>query len=231
MKSALFVLGSKESTIDFEGHLSLVFFTKGCNFSCSFCHNPELLPAAQGENISYEELGGILDRARENWVDAVCITGGEPTLQRQLPETASFIKSRGAALKIDTQGSLPEKLSTVLPYCDYVAMDYKMPLADYHRLTGVSVNPEKIKSSLSLLKASAADYEMRTTVIPGIHTEEHIRRMAVELEGVKKYVLQAFVPRENLPDENLRKQKKTPPAMLEQYADICRGYLENVIVR
>lgn len=231
MESAIFTLQERESTIDFEGRLALVFFTRGCNFRCPYCHNPELITSEENGNIPYDRLGRILDKAVENWVDGVCITGGEPTLQKELPATAAFIKKRGLALKIDTQGSLPENLSSVLPYCDYIAMDYKMPLAEYSRLAGVPVDPEKIRRSLELIRNSGIDYEIRTTVVPGIHMKEQIKRMAVELTGIKKYVLQAFVPRDNLPDEGLRKAQKTSNALLEEYAMLCREYLENVIVR
>jgi hypothetical protein len=125
-----------------------------------------------------------LQRARANWVDGVCITGGEPTLQGKIMETADFIKKQGLDLKIDTQGSKPDVLSHLLDFCDYVAMDYKMPIEQYPSLIGVSVDAGKIKKSLSLLKEKASAYEIRTTVIPGIHTEEVIQTMCVELEGI-----------------------------------------------
>ena len=230
VKSALFTFQDRESTIDFDGHLSLVFFTQGCNFNCRYCHNPELL-TFRDSNMTYDELGGVLERARGNWVDAVCITGGEPCMQKELAATASFIKKKGMALKLDTQGSFPERLEEVLPYCDYVAMDYKMPMERYDYLARVKVDAGSVWKSLDLLKNGTVDYEIRTTIIPGIHEEEDIRKICAELSGVKRYVLQSFIPRDNLPDEELRLREKTPPAMLEAFAEICRDFFEEVVVR
>lgn len=230
MKSALYTYQKNESTIDFEGRISLIFFTKGCNFRCRFCHNPELIPP-NGENISYDKLESILEKAKENWVDGICISGGEPTMQKNLAETVTFIKSKGLDTKLDTQGSYPAQLKEVMPYCDYIAMDYKMPLDRYSSLAAVPVDVDAVLESMKLLKQGSVEYEIRTTVIPGIHTEEVIRTIAAELKGVDKFVLQTFIPRDNLPDKDLRVTGRTPVTMLETYADICREVLENVIVR
>ncbi len=181
--------------------------------------------------MTFDELGVILDRAKANWIDGICITGGEPCMQKSLAETASFIKERGMDLKIDTQGSFPDRLREVLPFCDYIAMDYKMPLERYSYLAGVNVNAEKIKASLELLKESSVDYELRTTVIPGIHTEDDIEKICDELSGVKRFVLQTFIPRDNLPDVELRQTERTPLKMIESFADICTCRFEEVIVR
>jgi pyruvate formate lyase activating enzyme len=230
MKSAVFTYSRAETTIDFEGHIALLMFTRGCNFRCSYCHNPELMDAG-GENMGYDELGLVLSRARENWVDGICITGGEPLMQKEMVNTSAFIKKTGLALKIDTQGSFPDALSGVLPHCDYVAMDYKMPAARYREVTNLEVDAGKIRQSLKMLVNGGMPYEVRTTIVPGIHSEEHIRSMCRELVGVRRYVLQAFIPRDNLPDEGLRHIERTPITLLEQYAEICREYLEEVVIR
>jgi len=229
-RSALYTCQGKESTIDFDGHISLLFFTKGCNFRCGYCHNPGLI-TSDGENMPWDELASILEKGRKNWIDGVCITGGEPTMQKNLPETVSFIKDMGFDVKLDTQGSFPEIFEKTIPFCDYIAMDYKTAINEYPGVTGVNVDRIKIQKSLELLISGSVDYELRTTVVPGIHTEDVIRRICTELQGVKRFVLQGFMPRDDLRDESLRVTGKTPADMLENYADICRGHFSEVIVR
>ncbi|MBN2419341.1 MAG: anaerobic ribonucleoside-triphosphate reductase activating protein [Deltaproteobacteria bacterium] len=230
MKSAVFTYQKTESTIDFEGRIALLFFTQGCNFRCRYCHNPDLIPV-KDNHMTFDELGTILDRAGQNWVDGICITGGEPTMQETLPETLAFIKKKGMDIKLDTQGSFPNMLERVIQYCDYVAMDYKMPVGRYPEITGVQINPENIARSIDLLKNGNVEYEIRTTIVPGIHTEEDIKKICEELRGVRKFVLQRFFPRGNLPDKALRTKEKTPPELLEQFAQLSRSSFEEVVVR
>lgn len=230
MKSAVFTYQKTESTIDFEGRIALLFFTQGCNFRCGFCHNSELIPPAD-KHMTFEELGSVLDRAARNWIDGICITGGEPTMQETLPETLSFIRQKGLDIKLDTQGSFPDMLERVIPFCDYVAMDFKMPIDRYPDITGVRIDPEKIFRSIELLKNSSIEYEIRTTVVPGIHTEEVIKDICAELQGVRKYILQRFIPRDNLPDKALRNIEKTSPYLLEHYAEISKKFFDEVFVR
>ncbi|MGD9162115.1 MAG: anaerobic ribonucleoside-triphosphate reductase activating protein [Desulfobacteraceae bacterium] len=230
MKSAVFTYQKTESTIDFEGRIALLFFTQGCNFRCGFCHNPELIPV-KDKHMSFEELGVALDRAGQNWVDGICITGGEPTMQETLPETLEFIKQKGMDVKLDTQGSFPGMLDKVIEYCDYIAMDYKMPADKYHEITGVEAHRESISRSLDILKNNSVEYEIRTTIVPGIHTEEDIKKICKELKGVRRFVLQRFIPRDNLPDKNLRIFEKTPQNVMEHFSEVSREYFSEVFVR
>lgn len=230
MKSAVFTYQKTESTIDFEGRIALLFFTQGCNFRCRYCHNPELIPV-KDKHMSFEELGVALNRAGQNWVDGICITGGEPTMQETLPETLEFIKQKGMDVKLDTQGSFPDMFNKVIGYCDYIAMDYKMPVDKYHEITRVKVARENITKSLDILINSGVEYEIRTTIVPGIHTEDDIKKICTELKGVRKFVLQRFIPRANLPDDKLRTLEKTPPEMLEGFVKLCKGKFEEVVVR
>ncbi|MBN2040332.1 MAG: anaerobic ribonucleoside-triphosphate reductase activating protein [Spirochaetes bacterium] len=230
MKSAVFTYQKTESTIDFEGRIALVFFTQGCNFRCCYCHNPELIPV-KDNNMTFEQLGTILEKAGDNWIDGICITGGEPTLQKALPETLSYIKKTGMDIKLDTQGSFPDMLDKVMQYCDYVAMDYKISADRYPVVTGVDIDKVSIAQSLNLLKKGSVEYEIRTTVVPGIHTEEDIKKICSELIGVRKFVLQTFIPRDNLPGKDLRTAERTPVDMIESFAELCRGYLEQVVIR
>ncbi|MCK5849088.1 MAG: anaerobic ribonucleoside-triphosphate reductase activating protein [Caldisericia bacterium] len=229
-KTAIFTYQPRESTIDYEGHLSLLMFTKGCNFCCGYCHNPELIPETD-ETLTFAELKDVLRFAKDNWIDAISITGGEPTMNNHLVETLEFIKREGFLIKLDTQGSFPETLKKSLPYLDYVAMDYKMPLNSLFSLTHTKIDKELIRKSLDLLKNSGKNYEIRTTVVPGIHTEDVMIEICKELNDVEKYVLQSFIPRDNLPDQNLRTVPRTSRILLEEYSVICSKYLKNVQTR
>ena len=216
--------------MDFEGHIASVFFTQGCNFRCGFCHNPELI-AQKDNHITFDELDKLIQTAKANWVDGICITGGEPTMQKTIVETAAFIKMRGQALKLDTQGSFPETLAKVVPHCDYIAMDYKAPAAKYPSITKVKVDTKKIRRSLDLLIHGNVPYEIRTTVVPGLHTEDDIRAICRELEGVKRFALQTFKPRGNLPATSLRATHITPLKTMEKLATICRDHFEHMAMR
>lgn len=230
MKTALCTFEPKESTVDFEGCIARVFYTQGCNFRCRFCHNPELIPPKEN-NITYDELYKNIVNAKENWIDGICITGGEPTLQKNIVETAAFIKEHGLKLKLDTQGSFPEALRKVIPWCDYIAMDYKAPIAKYSSIAQVKVNTNNILESLDILKQGGVPYEIRTTVIPGFHSAVDIRTICQELEGAKRFVLQTFIPRDNLPDKMLRATQKTPLSMLEEFTALSNDYFDEVFVR
>jgi len=228
--TALYACQDGETMIDFEGHISMLFFTKGCNFICRYCHNPELI-AQGGQNIPYGKLASLLARAKSNWIDAVCVTGGEPLMQRNIAETCKFIKSQRFFLKLDTNGSFPKTLKNVLPFCDYVAMDYKAPMAKYSALTGVEIDPQDIAASLDILKNGAIPYEIRVTVLPGFHTEDDIAAICAETTGAYKLALRSFVPRDNLPDASLRGTERTGDELLKKFTAICEKYFDKVTIR
>lgn len=187
----------KFSLIDFPGRASAILFTQGCPFRCPFCHNPELINPAQGMFASVTEQE-ILDflATRKKKLDGVVITGGEPTLHSDLPDFISKIKEYGFAVKLDTNGSRPDILAELLKSgnLDYVAMDYKAPLEKYSSHIGVLIDPKKIAKSVELIKNSGVDYEFRTTVVKEILALDDIIKIADELKGAKRYVLQKFLP-------------------------------------
>lgn len=230
MTSVIYTYQNRESTIDFDGHISILLFTRGCNFRCRYCHNKALLDFSN-QNLSYEKLDVILERAKRNWADAVCITGGEPCAQENLPQTAAFIKNKGFALKIDTNGSFPNILKETAPFCDYIAMDYKMPAEKYQQLTKTPVDIRALNESLNFLKTAGIPYEVRTTIVPGLQTEDDMRLLISELSGIRKLALQGFIPRAELPDTALSNVEKTPRRLLESYAEICRPYFEELVLR
>ena len=121
--SAIHAHRTQSTLKDFPGRMAALFFTAGCNFRCGFCHNPDLFTTAK--TYSWEELDAICATFRKQWVSAATITGGEPTLHASLPETIRFMKKRGFAIKLDTNGSNPEMLEEVIADLNYVAMDIK----------------------------------------------------------------------------------------------------------
>ena len=217
------------SLIDFESHIAAVFFKSGCNFRCRFCHNASLV-ACRRERVSWENLAAVCDRFESNWVDAAVLTGGEPTLAPDLGRLVRFLKGRGWAVKLDTNGSNPAALASLLPELDYVAMDVKAGLSRYPGLTGFA-RTELLLSSIRLLRTRARDYEFRTTIVRAVHTDEHMHEIGALIQGARRYVLQPFVPRPGLLDPAFESQPRTPLERLQELQALMRPYAEEIIVR
>jgi pyruvate formate lyase activating enzyme len=186
------------SFVDWDGKSSAVIFLPRCNFRCPFCHNVNLVLNPENlETIPLEYLENQLKK-QKNWVDGVCITGGEPTLHSGLPELCSKLKKMQFLIKLDTNGTNPVMLKELVEWklVDYVAMDIKAPLTvdKYSKATGVIVESllENVKKSIKFLMESTVDYEFRTTVVPTLHTVEDIKQICRSLRGCRKYVLQKF---------------------------------------
>jgi pyruvate formate lyase activating enzyme len=217
--------------IDYEGHLCKVFFTAGCNFRCGFCYNSEMIHADTA-NLSWDQVSEVLAQAQEEWVDAVCISGGEPTIHAHLKQCISWFKEKGFLVKLDTNGSLPERLSEVIDTVDYIAMDYKSSLDSYQEVSGVMVDTKNITESVTLLKERAqGKYEIRTTVIHPIHSEGCMRKIGEELAGIEKYILQPFVPQETLYDPLFSSIERTDAAYLEKVLEIVKTSIPNTSIR
>jgi pyruvate formate lyase activating enzyme len=185
----------RSSLIDFPGKISTVLFTEGCPFRCSFCHNPALvLPILFNKtSISEEEVYSFLER-RKGKIDGVVISGGEPTIHPTLTDFICKVRAMGFSIKLDTNGIRPDIIKSLLPFVDYWAMDVKAPLESYQKVVGVAIDPSLIAQSISLLMQHAPQYEFRTTVVPSLHTPEDIEKLAQQITGAKKYVLQQFRP-------------------------------------
>ncbi len=186
------------SFVDWDGKLSSVIFLPNCNFRCPFCHNANLvLHPEKLETIPFERVIENLKRQR-GWIDGVCITGGEPTLHKSLPELCSQLKKLGFLVKVDTNGTNPAMLKELMDrgLVDYVAMDIKASLTGKKYSKAIGVNTEEmlgnVKESIKLLLGSNMDYEFRTTVVPTLHDEEDIKQICRSLRGCRKYVLQKF---------------------------------------
>ena len=218
----------KLSLVDFDGKLSCTLFTGGCNYRCPFCHNSPLI-----KEHPFLDLNEILDylNKRKKMLDAVVISGGEPTLHKELPEILKLIKELGYIIKLDTNGTNPKMLKELIDnkLIDYVAMDIKGSLNNYHLITGVN-NPllENIKESINILTKSNIDYEFRTTLVKEYHTLDVINEMKELLKGTKKLYLQKFVLRETCLDQSLN---EVDINLAKQYKEILEQAIEIVYLR
>ncbi len=230
--SPVYALLKKPSLIDFPGRMCRVLFVAGCNMNCFFCHNPELLQPKE-VRIEWDRLRQVLRSSREQWVDSVCISGGEPTLHPQLPELIEQVKSLGFRVKLDTNGTSPAVLRQVLPQLDYVAMDYKAPLARYDQFSGCqSIDRDKIIESVSLIARSGIEYEFRTTVVEDWHSEDDMRAICRELSGARRYRIQGYVPpRHGDNGGNDFPARRTSMKTLRRYEQICREYFPDTLIR
>lgn len=184
----------KLSTTDFPGRSAAVVYLQGCNMRCPYCYGRSLVvPGCYCEEVPEEKVFAFLER-RQDYIDGVVITGGEPTIHRDLPEFASRIKALGYAIKLDTNGTAPDMLRKLvrLELLDYIAMDIKGPLNNYTQCSGVRMNPELIKASIWIIKNCGVEHEFRTTVVPGLHTVPELKEVANMIRGAKRYVLQEF---------------------------------------
>ena len=183
----------KLTLLDFPEHTACTVFTAGCNFRCPFCHNASLVEC-RGDEISTADFFAFLEK-RKGLLDGVAITGGEPLLQPDIKEFIKEIRARGYAVKLDTNGSFPDKLKELLDekLLDYVAMDVKSSPEEYRIAAGVSVDFEKIKRSMALIRESGTPYEFRTTAVGGIHTAKSLEGVARLMLPQDKWFLQQFV--------------------------------------
>lgn len=210
----------KTSLLDFPEKIAAIVFTMGCNFRCGYCHNPELI---NGE-AKIEEVFEFL-KTRQGKLDGVVITGGEPCLQKDLPEFIKQVKELGFAVKLDTNGSFPEMLEKVLPDLDYVAMDIKAPLEKYSQIVNVDVDTSKILKSIEVLKNGGVDYEFRTTVVKSQLSFEDFEKIGQLIQGVPRYYLQRFEASKIL-DKSLENEKTYSTEEFERIIDILKSYVK-----
>ena len=187
----------KLTLLDFPGKVACTVFTVGCNFRCPFCHNAPLVThCASTPTMSEEEFFSFLKK-RQGILDGVAITGGEPTLMSGLYDFIKKIKDMGFLVKLDTNGTNPEVLQTLInnKMIDYVAMDIKNSLEKYAITSGLSENYDlsKIKESADILMSGNLDFEFRTTIVSPYHTEEDMESIGRWLSGDEKFYLQNFV--------------------------------------
>ena len=218
----------KVTLLDFPGKVACTVFLGGCNLRCPFCHNASLVLPREGDSsISTEEFFAFL-RKRQGILDGVCVTGGEPLLQPELAEFLAAIRTLGYAVKLDTNGTMPARLSPLLEAraVDYVAMDVKSSPEGYVAATGMNLDVDKIRESIRLIRESGIPHEFRTTVVAGIHTREDVIG-AARLVGDSPYFLQSFVDSGDLIGNGSSMDAFTPDQMRElcdaarQFAPLC----------
>jgi pyruvate formate lyase activating enzyme len=186
------------SLIDYPPHTACVVFTQGCNFRCPYCHNPELLVKGAGHRFLLKPFFDFLAERRGK-LDAVVVTGGEPTLQEDLPEFLERIEGLGFAVKLDTNGTNPGVLKSLLErkLVEAVAMDVKAPLARYAEATGGEGDGaavEAVRKSIRLLLKSKIEYEFRTTVVKELLSPGDVLAVGELVKGAARFALQRFVP-------------------------------------
>lgn len=185
----------KLTLLDFPGHTACTVFTGGCNFRCPFCHNASLVVRPQEQPVI--DLSEFFDflKKRRGLLDGVAITGGEPTLQSDLPDFIREIRSLGFAVKLDTNGYKPDMLRTLLAnsLLDFIAMDIKAAPSNYAAVCGLTVvDMNDIQESIDLIMASGIPYEFRTTYVKGLHTAADAEGIGHWIQGTQRYFLQNF---------------------------------------
>ncbi len=183
----------KLTVLDFPGKVACIVFTAGCSFRCPFCHNATLVKG-EGARVEEEEILSYLKK-RQGILDGVVITGGEPTIQKDLKDFIKKVRALGYKVKLDTNGYQPDVLEDLLKegLLDYVAMDIKNSKGKYPVTVGLqNVDVSKIERSVSLLKNGTIPYEFRTTTMDELHSEEDFLEMGKLVEGAKKFFMQSF---------------------------------------
>jgi pyruvate formate lyase activating enzyme len=229
----------KNTLIDYPGKIGCIVFTLGCNFRCDFCYNPSLVIHEKfpKELMSEESFFDFLE-SRKNLLEAVVITGGEPTLHKDLNLFIKKIKEMGFLVKLDSQGSSPKFLKQILDEgnVDYVAMDIKSPIERYNEVTNSRFDPNTILESIKIIMDYANlnknfDYEFRTTVVEDQLKKEDFKKMGEMIKGSRLYYLQKFQPKEDLNNPDFSKRKAYSDNEMNEFKEIMENYVEKVFVR
>lgn len=218
------------SLIDYPGRISGVIFTVGCNFRCSYCHNPELVENSV-DIISEDGVLSFLNE-RKDKLDGIVLTGGEPTLQSDIIEFIEKIKKLGFLVKLDTNGSRPEIIKELIDrnLIDYIAMDIKAPIERYREITLSNIDTTKILESINLVVSSSIEYEFRTTVVRSLLSKEDILKIGEMIRSARLFVLQEFKPTKTLNPAFLKETSYTR----SELADIAlslKGLVKRIIIR
>ena len=226
----------KMTLLDYPGKVACTVFLQGCNFRCPFCHNSDLLGAGEEAFMTADQLIGFLEK-RTGLLDAVCVSGGEPTLSPERPDLLRRIKGLGYLVKLDTNGSRPQVVKALAAegLIDYVAMDINNSPAGYGPTVGLEhPQMEDIEESIRFLASGAVDHEFRTTVVKELHSEESIQDMGAWLvslipgDQAKKWFLQPFVDRDSVLFAGLNRPEDE---LMEKFVERLRPFAEVIAVR
>ena len=224
-----FVGIDKFSLLDYEDKVSCVLFCKPCNFRCPFCHNGTTVLEAD-THIPFEDILDYL-KSRKGLIDAVVVSGGEPTLMPDLKEKIIKLKELGFLVKLDTNGTNPEIVKDLYEskLIDYVAMDIKNSFEKYPLTAGAkNINLNKVKETIDYLMNSGIDYEFRTTLIDEFHKEEDIEKIGELIKGANKMFLQKFVERDSCIQKGLHEVNKENAIKFQK---ILQKSIKNVYLR
>ncbi len=220
------------SLLDYPGRIASLVFFGGCNLTCPFCHNPDLV-LKPGTYPDYP-LDELLDdlRSRRSFIDGIVVSGGEPTVDRGLIPFLREVKALGLLVKLDSNGLAPEVLEGALweQLVDYLAIDIKTSPARYGELHTAPVDSEALMRSIATVKKAKVDYEFRTTCVPGFVEEADIRNMGEALSGARCWVLQQFVPRYALSPQ-VQLLEPHSPEEIERMAALAECYVDEVQIR
>jgi len=228
----------KTTLLDYPGKVASTLFLRGCNFRCPYCHNPELVdrPAEDGPALLDPEDIFAYFSTFSRLLEGVCISGGEPLLQKGLPSLCRRLASLGLKVKLDTNGSQPEKLGPLIEenLLDYVAVDVKGPPGKLGAISRAGVAEGELVRSLEatveILKEAGIRFELRTTVVPGLLGEDDLHALAVWMKGAPRFVLQQFRPGTTL-DPSFREIAPYPPQTLRTLAGSLSGFFGACSVR
>lgn len=224
----------KTTLIDYPGRVAATVFLSGCNFRCPFCYSPELvLPEDIKDHpeLSEKDFFDFLE-SKKGLLEGIVVCGGEPTLNSDLPEFLRKIKEMGFLVKLDTNGSDPNMLSSLISggLVDYVAMDVKTAKDKYLDVVKGLGSVDKIEKSIAVLKEGKVDYEFRTTVVPGVHSKEDILNIAEWIKPAKRYFLQNFRGEKTI-DPAFTGVKPYPEAFLKEIRDEIASNFEECQIR
>lgn len=222
---------NKTTLLDYPGHVAATVFTGGCNFRCPFCHNADLVLEPKSQPMLPEEEVLSHLKKRRGILEGVCITGGEPTLQPELPDFIGKIRDLGYLVKLDTNGYRPEVLARLLEegLLDHVAMDVKASPENYAKAAGrPGLDFSRIAESVAILKNCKIQYEFRTTVVQGLHTVSEFDAIGRLLEGSRAYYLQAFRENENVIQTGFL---TFPAEIMEEIRERAGKYMDKVELR
>ncbi len=221
----------KLTLLDYPGKVACTIFTAGCNFRCPFCHNASLvLDTYLNPDIPLEDVFTFLKK-RQGVLEGVCVTGGEPLIQQGIEEFLQRIKELDYSVKLDTNGSFPEKLKMLVEngLVDYVAMDIKNSPESYGKTIGIEgYDIANIKKSVEYLKTNVVPYEFRTTVVREFHQKTDFEEIGSWIEGTESYYLQQFKDSGDIIQNGLRGYTKE---IMEQAAELVREYVPNTSLR
>lgn len=244
---ASMIIGGLEklTLLDFPDNLATIVFTQGCNFRCHYCYNPMLvwpreeISSPDGKNIKKghplikEEDLFLFLKERQGKIDGVVISGGEPTLHKDLPEFIKKIKDLGYLVKLDTNGTNPQMLGNLIDkkLIDYVAMDIKAPLEKYEEVVGVKLNLENLQKSVKMILSGSIAYEFRSTLVPEFHGSEDIKKMGELIKGARVWYLQKFESEADLVNPEFRGKKTFKDQELKDLALLGSKFVENCQAR